>query len=253
MILGLYIKKLLEENKRVVLADFGNLEMKTPEETSSPSGNRIEPPGISVRFDSSYSKDDGLLAETYARGEDLDGDEARQRVLELIDAIKFALDRGNSYTLPEAGTFVRNDDGKVSFQVDSSWLLEPDQYGLEAMDLLELEEEAVPETEAVSSEKAPKAASKDKASEAAPKVTPLAPREPKPKPRRWRVVWLVAFLLIIVLAVLIIIPTQPGEDGQRRSFLNRKASEEVVTQSRKAYSIELTKSKSDRQTNVPTI
>lgn len=230
MILGKYIRELLDEKKRVILAGFGNLELKTPDGVQSPSGSRIDPPGITVRFDSSFSKDDGLLASVYAKGEGLENDEAQQRVLELIDAIKFALDRGESYSLPETGTFDRDDDGKVRFQVDPSWLLEPDQYGLESMDLLELEdlpaEEEVPETEL----NAPKPTTTP-GPKPAGKVTPLAPAKPKPKPRKWRVIWIIAFLLIIVLAVLILVPTQENENGKRSLNLrSRKPAKEVVDQ-----------------------
>lgn len=227
MILGLYIRELLDARKRVVLAGFGNLELTGPGEGTSPSGSRIDPPGVSVRFESSYSKDDGLLASAYAAGEGLEQDEAQQRVLELIDAIKFALDRGESYALPETGTFFRDDDGKVRFRVDPAWLLEPDQYGLESMELLELEELAPEEEDSVP--ESPAAAVH--APEPAQKTTPLAPPEPKPRPMRWRLVWIVVFLLIIILAVLILLPPRETEDGERaQRFWNRKPAEEVVDQ-----------------------
>ena len=233
MILGKYIRELLDEKKRVVLAGFGNLDIKTPDKSQSPSGSRIDPPGITVRFDSSYSKEDGLLASAYAEGEGLENDEAQQRVLELVDAIKFALDRGESYSLPETGTFARDDDGKVRFEVDPAWLLEPDQYGLESMELLELEE-LPPEEEMAEAEKAAPTTSTTSTAptpEPAAKVTPLAPAKPKPKPRKWRVIWIVTFLLIIVLAVLILVPTQETENGERiLKFWSRKPVEEVVDQ-----------------------
>lgn len=226
MILGKYIRELLKEKKRVILAGFGNLEMKAPDEAQSPSGSRIDPPGISVRFDSSFSKDDGLLATSYASGEGLEEDEAQQRVLELIDAIKFALDRGESYTLPETGIFSRDEDGKVRFRVDPAWLLEPDQYGLESMDLLELEEEQPEEKEA---EKEKDTTTPTPTPEPASKLTPLAPAKPKAKPKKWSVIWIIAFLLIIVLAVLILVPTKENEDGKRSLNLrNRKPDKEVV-------------------------
>ena len=97
MITGKYIKMLLDERKRVVLPGFGNLEVKWPEGAETPTGNRINPPGISVRFDTGYSKDDGVLAGAMAEGEKLEGEEAQQRVLELVDAIKFALDKGEDF------------------------------------------------------------------------------------------------------------------------------------------------------------
>ncbi len=208
----------MDAGKRVILAGFGNLEVSKPDEAQSPSGSRIDPPGISVRFDSSYSKDDGLLSSAYAEGEGLDKDEAQQRVLELIDAIKFALDRGESYSLPETGTFSRDDDGKVRFRVDPAWLIEPDQYGLESLDLLELED-LPPEEEVAEAAR----------TETAGSVTPLAPPKPKPRPMRWRIIWMVVFLLIIVLAVLILLPPRETEDGERtQRFWNRKAAEEQV-------------------------
>jgi len=230
MILGKYIRELLDEKKRVVLAGFGNLEVKTPDKAESPSGSRIDPPGISVRFDSTFSKDDGLLASAYAQGEGLEDDEAQQGVLELVDAIKFALDRGETYTLPGTGSFTRDDDGKVRFQVDPGWLLEPDQYGLESMDLLELEE--LPSEEEANEAEQPTSISKSAPTpEPAKKLTPLAPAKPKAKPKakKWRVIWIIAFLLIIVLAVLILIPTQENENGKRSLNLrNRKPAKEVV-------------------------
>ncbi len=199
MIIGKYIKMLLDERKRVILPGFGNLEVIIPEGTQTPSGNRINPPGTSVRFDTNFSKDDDRLAEMLAAGEVLERDEAQQRVLELVDAIRFSLDKGEEFLLPEAGTFSRDADGKTHFLADPSWVLEPDQYGLESMDLLELEElpieeDITKETETESKE-SPKA-----------KVTTLSPPKPKPKSKRWRVVWVVAAALIVVLAVLILIP-----------------------------------------------
>ena len=131
---------LLDERKRVILPGFGNLEVFVPEGTQTPSGKRINPPGTSIKFDTSFSKDDDVLAETMAAGEVLERDEAQQRVLELVDAVKFSLDKGEDFVLPEAGTFTKDADGKILFQADPAWVLEPDQYGLESMDLLELEE-----------------------------------------------------------------------------------------------------------------
>jgi len=219
MIIGKYIRTLLDERKRVILPGFGNLEVVVPEGTQTPTGNRFNPPGTRVRFDKGFSKDDGLLAQTLAAGEEMDRDEAQQRVLELVDAIKFALDKGEEYILIEAGSFSRDSEGKIRFLADPDWVLEADQYGLESMDLLELEELPPEEEQANEAESA-----------AAPKVTPLATPRPKPKPRRWRVIWIVAALLILVLAVLILIPSEDAETGEKRGLFNKKADRETVDQ-----------------------
>jgi len=151
----------------------------------------------------------------------LERDEAQQRVLELVDAIKFSLDKGEDYLLPETGNFSRDVDGKIHFHADPAWLLEPDQYGLESMDLLELDElpiegEETKETE-VESETSPKA-----------KVTPLAPPKPKPKSKKWRVIWVVAAALIVVLAVLILLPSDESESSDRKGLFSRKPDTEVI-------------------------
>lgn len=221
MIIGKYIRRLLEDRTRVILPGFGNLQVIPPDNTMAASVNRLDPPGIRVRFDGAYSKDDGILAESMAAGEVMDREEAEQRVLELVDAIKFALDKGETFLLPETGTFSRDADGKIHFLTDPGWVLEPDQYGLESMDLLELEE--IPPEEAGVQVKV-------KDSKASSKLTHLAPPKPKPKSLRWRVIWLVAAALIVVLVVLILVP--PGDTGDklRKSLFKRQPDRENVEQ-----------------------
>lgn len=220
MVIGKYIKQLLDERKRIILPGFGNLEVKETESGIPVSGKTIDPPGIRVRFDAGYSKDDGMLASVLASGEKLDEEEATQRVLELVDAVKYALDKGESYTLPDAGTFTRDDDGKVHFQSDPHWVLEPEQYGLESMELLELEE--LPKEEEVPVINDAPRPTPDETDDAEPK--PFRPTEPvktrvipQPKPRpvvtqdrhinKWKVIWIVAGGLIVILIALILIPS----------------------------------------------
>ena len=213
MIIGKYIRNLLEDRTRVILPGFGNLVVVLSEGTKAGPGNRIEPPGLRVKFDSGLSKDDGLLAETMAAGEVLELEEAQQRVLELVDNIKFSLDKGEDFLLPETGTFSRDAGGKVHFRADPGWVLEPDQYGLESMELLELEE--LPAEGAASQDSG-------KGTKAASGTTELTPPKPKPKSRKWRVIWMVAAALIVVLVVLILVPSG--------NLFNRQPDSEVVDQ-----------------------
>ena len=265
MIVGKYIKQLLDERKRVILPGFGNLEVIEKGKTPT-SGNRIDPPGLLIWFDAGYSKDDGLLASVLAAGAKMDEEEAGQRVLELVDAIKFALDKGESYAIPEMGTLNRDDDGKVHFKVDPNWVLEPDQYGLESVDLLELEElpeeeKEVPEMEkpeespssVKSKAKAEESPATDK-SEAKPEAQPplrpvlrtsnlTADHKPaKKKPRhtiRWRIIWIVTGALILVLVGLIFIPAgndrklkqkEPAVTGTEKTDVRTKPIETTEDQ-----------------------
>ncbi|MCP4313875.1 MAG: hypothetical protein GY790_21685 [Bacteroidetes bacterium] len=232
MTIGNSIKQLLEERKRVILPGFGNLEVKESGGSVTTSGKRIDPPGLTIRFDSSYSKDDGVLAAAFTKAGGVDKEEAEQQVLELVDAIRFALDKGENYPLDDTGIFRRDEEGKTFFQADPSLMLEPDQYGLGSMDLLELEDlpleedkatQAVPESEPVpkaAEEPVPEPVEKTEPAEKpipGPAPRPIAktvsqPYEPwkqeKAKSRSglWRVIWIVTGVLVVVLVALIFVP-----------------------------------------------
>ena len=201
MIIGKYIRQLLNDSKRVVFPGFGNLEVKEVKGAVSQTGGKINPPGLTVKFDSGFSKDDGLLASTMVYGEGMKQEDADQRVLELIDAIKFALDKGEPFMLHETGTFLKDDNGKVHFQTVSDWVLEPDHYGLESLDLLELEELPKEET-----------SRETHVAEKAPPVAPVKAHEPQPSGRRvrinnrWKAIYIVTGTLIVILMALIFIP-----------------------------------------------
>ncbi|MFH0757792.1 MAG: SPOR domain-containing protein [Bacteroidota bacterium] len=222
MTIGNTIRQLLEEGKKVILPGFGNLEITETGIGVPSSGKRIDPPGRAVKFDSSFSKDDGLVASTFAGNESMDPEEAGQQVLELVDVIKFAFDKGESWAVEGAGTFSRDADGKVHFQVEKGWILEPDQYGLESMDLIELEDEPP------AGEAAEMPGEKEKVLPISPK--PAAPvHEPRKneKPKRrvnlWRVIWMIAGSLIAVLVVLIVVPAE-----KLQIFEGRKDTEKSV-------------------------
>ena len=221
MIIGKYIKNLLEDRTRVILPGFGNLKVILVEGKKAGTEKRLDPPGKSVKFDAGFSKDDGVLAEALAAGEVLELEEAKQRVLELVDSIKFSLDKGEDFVLPETGTFTRDADGKVHFLMDPAWVLEADLYGLESMELLELEELKNEEAAEQDAGKGVK-----KSSDA----TVLAPPKPRPKSNRYRVIWLVAAALIVVLVVLVLVPSKEPGSGERRRLFNRQPDREIVDQ-----------------------
>jgi cell division protein FtsN/nucleoid DNA-binding protein len=220
MVLGKYIKLLLNERKRVILPGFGNLEVKESAGAAPDAEELLSPPGLRIKFDAGYSKDDGLLASSYATQDKVDEEEAKQRVLELVDAIKFALDKGEPYEIPGVGSFQRDSDGKVTFRKEKDWILDHGQYGLEPLDLLELDEageiETVPEPpvsieadESFAVEPKNSEFSLQRESQRNTATRAAVRQEPYREPRqgRWRAIWFVAGALIIVLVVLILIPT----------------------------------------------
>ncbi len=275
MIVGKYIKQLLDERKQVVLPGFGNLKVMESGGGVPSSGSSIDPPGTWVRFDPGFSKDDGLLASVYGEGEELGKEEAGQRVLELVDAIKFAFDKGEAYALPETGSFTRDDNGKVHFKIDPSWVLEPDQYGLESVDLLELEELPASEQEAPekpvdkatkgSSEGMEKPLSSGVSTSPAPPtpvkqtpkpITKLA--EPQPQKRsarhimRWRAIWIVAGVLIVILVTLIFLPGDPNrQTGPKEPVVNGPEGTEKQSEAGSAASNEGSETATTEYQNTP--
>ncbi len=182
MTIGKSIKQLLEERKRVILPGFGNLEVKESGGSVPAPGKRINPPGLNIKFDKSFSKEDGVLAAAFAEAGGLDKTEAEQQVLELVDAIRFALDKGETFPLADAGIFRRDEEGKIHFQPDPNWVLDPEQYGLDSMDLLELEDMPEEEKEPSVSESEMSDPLQDKALEEKADQEPEITKENKEKP-----------------------------------------------------------------------
>jgi len=220
----------------VILPGFGTLEI-VESGTGIPGTNgHLDPPGGKIRFDGSFSKDDSRLAAAFGSDASLDTEEAGQQVLELVAAVRFALDKGETYSLEGAGTFTRDDDGKVRFSAVKDWVIEPDQYGLESMELLELEED-VPEKEELKEEAGPGPASQPEPVRNTPPPPPRPREEPvkhEPwkdnkshrKARPWKIIWGVAGVLIIVLLVLILVPAEklPFLGGKDQPATNESVS-----------------------------
>ena len=259
--LGKYIRQILSRKEAVVLPGFGSLKLTESKGVQGEDG-KIEPPGVVIRFDATHPKDDGRLAEEYAAGEQMEQEEARQQVLELVGAIKFKLDKGETYNLEGVGTFYRDDDNRIHFDRDPNWVIDPALFGLSSLDLLELENEEAqetPETQgetraAVTGEEGDAGAgesgtrsgegtdsveqqvdtSEKQSAEAAGapgtkkgqttswRQTGVAKASEKRKIERqpvnkWRVIWIVAGSLIVVLALILLIPSgnglEVGKDG----------------------------------------
>lgn len=221
--LGKYIRQILSRQEPVILSGFGSLTFSKSDGLSSARG-KIDPPGLRIRFDGEHPKDDGKLAAEYALGENIDPEEARQQVLELVDAIKFKLDKGEKFSLELVGEFTRDDDNRIYFEKDPNWIIDPDLFGLPSLDLLELEEEEN-DSEAVKEESLPekresKPAQKEtqdmknrgavEPGEAKSRARKMANRAPVNK---WKIIWIIAGSLIVVLILILLIPSKNSDYG----------------------------------------
>jgi cell division protein FtsN/nucleoid DNA-binding protein len=205
--LGKYIRQILSRQESVVFPGFGSLILVEGKGVRGADG-RIDPPGPVIRFDATHPKGDGKLAEEYAAGEKLDLEEARQQVLELVDAIKFKLDKGEKYEIQQTGTFMRDDDNKVHFIKHPGWVIDPEVFGLASLDILELENEEDIETEKEDQLKAEETREAIEASEST--EDPVAKRVQRKPVNKWKIIWIVIGSLIAVLTIILLIPSDNG-------------------------------------------
>lgn len=226
---GKYIRQILSKQEAVIFPGFGSLIIQESKGGKGEDG-KIDPPGAIIKFDSTHPLSDGKLAEEYSRGEEIDLEEARQQLLELVDAIKFKLDKGESYDLQLVGKFSRDENNHILFQQDPNWIIDPELFGLTSLDLLELEPEPEPEKqESAPAEKEVKKeelATKNKkdAKEKDSKIIPETKKSSSGTKRRpvnkWKIIWIVIGSLISVLILILLLPTgnennaiEFGKDG----------------------------------------
>lgn len=239
--LGKYIRQILSKQEAVILPGFGSLTIGKSEGVSVPKG-KIDPPGILVKFDGEHPRDDGKLAAEYVSGENIDLEEARQQVLELVDAIKFKLDKGEKFSLELVGEFTCDDNNRIHFDKDPNWIIDPDLFGLPSLDLLELEEEEMkvpvneeePENISISEKRGSIPIQKETQPmknrvtdqrESNGRAKKMENRAPVNK---WKIIWIVVGSLIIVLVLILLIPTKNTDYGIEFSKEGMVLKENVV-------------------------
>jgi nucleoid DNA-binding protein len=242
--LSTYIRQILSSREPVVLPGFGSLVITEGKGGRSADG-KIDPPGKTIHFDPTHPKGDGKLAGVYATGEHLDPEEARQQVLELVDAIKFKLDKGEKYKLEEVGIFSRDDDNRVHFTKDPGWVIDPETFGLSSLEILELEDEEAEEPVGKSelAGAGVPAGKSDTSAGTEPSGKNLRSPGKKPGPvtpgakkssrtiqrkpvNKWRIIWIVVGALIAVLVLVLLIPSENGVEFGKEGIVIREMNGE---------------------------
>lgn len=133
-----YIKDQLLFKDSVTLPGLGSFEInRVP---SKIVGKKITPPSVQVVFNTERSLDDGNLASSIASAEDINQEEAGQKILEYIDEILFALNKGEKYVFEGFGTLSRDSENIFHFERDADYQIEFESYGLESFELDPIEE-----------------------------------------------------------------------------------------------------------------
>ena len=134
-----YSKEVLVYNERLILPGMGCI--KIARQTARVKGKKLTPPGAGLIFDPSESMDDEVLSKKISEAEDTSIEEARQRVLEFVDEIRFALDQGEKYSMEGFCTFFRNDDNEIVIEKDPGLDLSFESFGLDSFELEDFEGE----------------------------------------------------------------------------------------------------------------
>ncbi len=145
MAINEYIRDLLLFNERVIFPGLGTLEIR--KKPAKISGASISPPSSDLVFDPGLKRDDGLLSARIAQAEETGVTGAQDTVLEYIDSIIFAFNKGESFEIEGVCTLFQDADNNVRVTKSPDLNLDLDSFGLETLDLEPLspvEEQEIP-------------------------------------------------------------------------------------------------------------
>ncbi len=142
-----YSQEVLIFSGKLILPGFGCI--KVEKQPAVADKGKFTPPSSRLIFDQSISMDDEVLSTKISEAEEIDREESKQMVMEFIDQIKFAIDRGDIYKIEGLGTLSRNENNDIVIERDPEFILDFESYGLESFELDEFadEEGFVEETE----------------------------------------------------------------------------------------------------------
>jgi len=132
MSIEFHIHKLLYTNDCVVLPGFGGFVSSYASAKIHPINHTFYPPSKSILFNSKLIQDDGLLIHHIALSENLDYQDAKNRVAKFVDTCKAELDQSNSIKLPQIGKIRKDVEGSLLFDPNPDINYLEDSFGLPA-------------------------------------------------------------------------------------------------------------------------
>ena len=132
MDIGNHIKELLILNDCVILPGFGGFTARY--ESARIAGGEaptITPPSKTLGFDPKMVIDDGLMYNHIHRKEGIPVETAKENVLAYIQQIRDTLRRGETFNMPDIGTF-KQEKGTIVFIPDKGSNLLADAFGMQS-------------------------------------------------------------------------------------------------------------------------
>lgn len=139
-----YIRDLLLFHEKVVLSGFGAFELiRKP---AIFKDHTASPPNLIIIFNSEETLDDNLLTSKIAEAEEINFDEANQKILEFIDEIKFAVNKGEKFSMPGFGELFLDENNNFTFIKDADFRIEFENLGFETFELNPLDDLSIQES-----------------------------------------------------------------------------------------------------------
>ncbi|QRR00445.1 HU domain-containing protein [Dyadobacter sandarakinus] len=134
----LVIRRLMGEYEFVIIPGFGALLSHQVPATFDTHSGIFSPPAKRLAFNEYLKLDDGLLANSISREQNLTHQEAVDCVKNYSDRLRSELEREGQAVIPGIGVFSRNVEGKPVFEPDLGKHFKDDWYGFEKFKATEI-------------------------------------------------------------------------------------------------------------------
>lgn len=126
-----HIERLLWLHDCVIVPGFGGFVLQTIHANISDKDTTFHPVQREIVFNPSLTHNDGLLTESYMQTEQLEYEEAAERLQEDIHLFKQELSRNNKIDLGKIGQLTHSESGTLLFAPNQEFgLFAPESYGL---------------------------------------------------------------------------------------------------------------------------
>lgn len=130
-----YIGKLLIENQKVTIPNFGVFSSESLSASITKDSNAINPPSKRIVFNSKIQEPNETLSEIIAKEEKITVEEASKRIKDFVKTCKEAAIDGKVIVLNNVGKLWMNDEGDYVFEQNTEANFESQSFGLEKIEL----------------------------------------------------------------------------------------------------------------------
>lgn len=138
-----YIEQLLYRHECVIVPGIGAFITQKKGAKYFSDTHTFSPPSRKITFNKSIQNQDGLLAETIAKGESMDFESANVKIQRFVYDFKTALEIDRVLKIPKIGRFHLDQEDKLSFEPNSQVNYFLDAFGFDQISLETVSKAAV--------------------------------------------------------------------------------------------------------------